>query len=89
MNNIQVKALDNHTFQVNVDATQPSVHQVYLTSEYAQLLSNGRIDSASLVRASFAFLLDRETNTSILRTFDLAVIERYFPEYRTKIKEYF
>jgi hypothetical protein len=35
-----------------------------------------------LVRASFAFLLEREPRTSILRSFDLPVIERYFPEYR-------
>lgn len=88
MQHIEVKALENHAFQVHVHAAQPTVHQVYLTPEYAQLLSNERIDYSNLVRASFAFLLDREANTSILRTFDLAVIERYFPEYRAKIKEY-
>ncbi len=38
-------------------------------------------DVADLVRRSFAFLLAREPNTSILREFDLGVIERYFPEY--------
>lgn len=34
-----------------------------------------------LVRRSFDFLLAREPATSILRSFDLSVIERYFPEY--------
>jgi hypothetical protein len=34
-----------------------------------------------LVRASFAFLLEREPRTSILRSFELPVIGRYFPEY--------
>src|SRR5439155_312918 len=34
-----------------------------------------------LVRRSFVFLLEREPATSILRTFDLSVISRYFPEY--------
>lgn len=34
-----------------------------------------------LVSRSFAFLLDREPPSSILRKFDLATIERYFPEY--------
>jgi hypothetical protein len=33
------------------------------------------------VRRSFDFLLEREPPSSILRTFDLAVIGRYFPEY--------
>jgi len=41
-----------------------------------------------LVTASFQFLLDRESNTSILRSFDLSVIERYFPEYPKAINRY-
>ena len=39
----------------------------------------GNVDD--LVRRSFEFLLEREPATSILRTFDLSVIERYFPEF--------
>ena len=38
-------------------------------------------DVEDLVRRSFDFLLEREPPTSILRRFDLAVIQRYFPEY--------
>ena len=34
-----------------------------------------------LVRRSFEFLLQREPAGSILRRFDLAVIQRYFPEF--------
>lgn len=34
-----------------------------------------------LVRRSFEFLLDREPAGSILRRFNLPVIETYFPEY--------
>ena len=34
-----------------------------------------------LLKASFAFLLEREPKESILRRFELPVIERYFPEY--------
>lgn len=34
-----------------------------------------------LVRRSFEFLLDREPAGSILRRFNLSVIETYFPEY--------
>jgi hypothetical protein len=39
-----------------------------------------------LVEKSFNFLLERESNTSILRRFDLQIIERYFPEYKKTIK---
>lgn len=40
-----------------------------------------------LVLRSFDFLLERESASSILRTFDLSVIERYFPEYNRIIKK--
>ena len=43
-------------------------------------------DVADLVRRSFEFLLEREPASSILRTFDLAVIQRYFPEFDTVMK---
>lgn len=35
----------------------------------------------ALLEASFRFLLEREPKESILRRFDLAVIEQYFPDY--------
>lgn len=38
-------------------------------------------DVEDLVRRSFEFLLEREPASSILRRFDLSVIESYFPEY--------
>ena len=38
-------------------------------------------DVEDLVRRTFEFLLEREPPSSILRSFDLSVIENYFPEY--------
>jgi hypothetical protein len=40
-----------------------------------------------LSRNRLRFLLAREANTSILRSFELGVIGRYFPEYEPTIKE--
>jgi len=40
-----------------------------------------------LLKASFEFLLEREPKESILRRFDLPVIERYFPEFPRKIRD--
>ncbi|MFL5681505.1 MAG: hypothetical protein ACJ77B_12990 [Chloroflexota bacterium] len=50
-----------------------------------------RLDAAAsepddLVRRSFEFLLAREPRESILRSFDLPVIGRYFPEYEREIR---
>ena len=36
--------------------------------------------------ASFAFLLAREPREAILRSFELPVIERYFPGYEVAIR---
>ena len=41
----------------------------------------------NLLRASFQFLLECEPKESILRTFDLSVIERYFPEFPRIIRQ--
>jgi hypothetical protein len=38
-----------------------------------------------LVEASFRFLLEREPKESILRSFELGAIERYFPDYAATI----
>ena len=40
---------------------------------------------ARLVEESIDFLLEREPRSSILGTFDVAVISEYFPEYRAEI----
>ncbi len=45
----------------------------------------GATDAAELVRRSFAFLLEREPHTSILREFRITEIERYFPDFRETI----
>ncbi len=42
-------------------------------------------DPYDLVRRSFEFLLAREPKESILRSFGLSVIGRYFPEYEREI----
>jgi hypothetical protein len=42
-------------------------------------------DPCPLVRRSFEFLLAREPKESILRSFGLSIIARYFPEYEREI----
>ena len=43
-------------------------------------------EPSALVRRSFEFLLAREPKESILSTFGLSVIGRYFPEYEREIR---
>jgi hypothetical protein len=46
----------------------------------------GFADMDRLVRETFAFLLEREPRTSILRAFDLSDVSRYFPDYPSAIR---
>jgi len=48
-------------------------------------LCEGR-SAEELLRESFLFLLERESNTSILTSFDLPLIGRYFPDYEQEIR---
>lgn len=61
-------------------------HRVRASRTDLARLAPGASDPEDLVRASFAFLLEREPKDSILREFDLIVIGRYFPEYEREIE---
>jgi hypothetical protein len=58
-----------------------STHKVRVHAADLNRLDPGATDPDQLVKASFAFLLEREAPGSILRSFDLTDIARYFPEY--------
>lgn len=81
-----IEARDERTFQVTVQGPHPTRHTVVVDADYATRITGGRLSSAELVRRSFEFLLEREPNTSILRSFELPVIAHYFPEYETTIR---
>lgn len=62
-------------------------YAVTLDKEYWQELTDGKYDAAELVRRSFGFLLSREPKESILRSFDLRIIRKYFPDFETEIRK--
>jgi len=84
---ITVEEIDDRTFKVTVKGRTTTTHTVGVDPSYHEKLTGGRVSAEKLVEKSFEFLLERESNTSILRTFDLPVIGRYFPEYENTIRE--
>ena len=60
-------------------------HEVSVPTGFAASLGCGDVAPGELVRASFAFLLEREPATSILREFSLDIISQYFPSYPAEI----
>jgi hypothetical protein len=87
MSAIKVLVIDESRYQVTVVAASTTTHDVAVDQHYALKLTAGKISTAQLVEKSFEFMLARESNTSILRSFNLSVIVRYFPEYENEIKQ--
>ncbi len=85
MTEIKVTEIDEITYEVVVLAGSTTTHEINVDKAYAQKLTAGKISTAELVKKSFEFLLERESNNSILRRFDLSVIGHYFPEYEHEI----
>jgi len=75
---------DGWSCQVSVESQgQRSQHSVTVTRADLERWGRGteEPDVEDLVRRSFEFLLEREPPSSILASFQLSVIRRYFPEY--------
>ncbi len=85
MAQIEVTKQGPETFAVTVIAANTTVHTVTLKNDYYQKLTGGKVPHEKLIEKSFEFLLERESNTSILSRFDLPVIARYFPEFEDRI----
>ena len=86
MPTIEVSDAGEGTFEVVVRDRAETRHRVSVDPAYADRIAPA-LKHPELVRRSFEFLLEREPNTSILSSFDLPVIARYFPEYERLIGE--
>ncbi len=94
MAEIKIKEIGSDTtemaFQVEVvEGGSSTSHRVTLDREYCESLTEGKVVPPRLVEVSFIFLLERESKESILNTFNLSVIPRYFAEYEREIRRYF
>ncbi|HEY4113834.1 MAG TPA: hypothetical protein VGM17_07205 [Rhizomicrobium sp.] len=75
-------------FQVTVlERDTQTRHQVRLAPSFHQRIA-GRMPPEAVIEAAFRFLLDREPRESILPTFDISVISRYFPEFDRELPRY-
>ena len=85
---ISIKELSNNKYEITVNRKLITKHTVLLTNEYYDSLTKKKISKKKLLKYSFQFLLDRESNTSILSFFELKIISKYFPEYENVIKNF-
>lgn len=85
---ISLEQLSQEQWLVTVADRNTTQHRVRVEAADVRRLGQGRFSARELLEASFRFLLEREPNTSILNSFDLTVISRYFPEYEAEISKY-
>jgi hypothetical protein len=77
---------DGWTCEVVVaDEAGRSQHTVRVGPEDLARLDPTATEPTDLVHRSFGFLLRHEAKESIMSSFDLPVISRYFPDYESEI----
>jgi len=84
---ITIESINQNSFKVTVNKESTTEHLVLLNDNFYQSITNGKITKKDLIIKSFEFLLLRESNQSILKEFNLEVINQYFPEYNNVIKK--
>ena len=84
---ITIESINQNSFKVTVNKESTTEHLVLLNDNFYQSITNGKITKKDLIIKSIEFLLLRESNQSILKEFNLEVINQYFPEYNNEIKK--
>ena len=75
-------------FTVKVTNDVSTSHTVTVTDKSLTDLTNNNVTKTQLLEFSFDFLLKRESNTSILSSFDINVISKYFSDYNDEIRRW-
>ena len=80
---------DPMVFNVVVsDSAGSTKHRVTLTEASYQKLTGGKITPDECVEAAFKFLLERESKSDILPSFDINVINMSFPSFEREFPSY-
>ena len=85
---ISIKKLSDDVFEVIVTKTSKTTHTVKVTDQSLTDLTDDNATKAQLLKFSFTFLLEREPNTSILSSFDIEVISKYFSNYKDEVRRW-
>ena len=85
---VSIKKLSDDVFEVTVAKTSTTTHTVTVTDQSLSDLSDSNVTKTQLLEFSFRFLLEREPNTSILSSFDISVISRYFSDYKDEVRRW-
>ena len=85
---ISIIKQSDDVFIVKVTNEASTSHTVTVTDQSLADLTNNNVSKTQLLQFSFDFLLKREPNTSILSSFDINVISRYFSDYGDEVRRW-
>ena len=70
------------------DSAGSTQHRVTLSDATYQRLTGGKKDPKSCVESAFKFLLERQSKSDILPSFDINVINMSFPSFEKEFPNY-
>ena len=80
---------DPMVFRVVVhDANGETQHRVRMTQATYRKLTDGKVSPTDSITAVFEYLLEREPKEEILPSFDITVIQMYFPSFEEDFPAY-
>ena len=85
---ISIEKQTDDVFVITVADGMTTTHTVTVTDQSLTDLADNNVTKTQLLEFSFNFLLDREPNTSILSSFDIDVISKYFPDYIDEVRRW-
>jgi hypothetical protein len=84
---IRIQPMAEHEYAVDVtEGTTQTRHRVVVPTDLLDDLGLAGADEETVVRESFAFLLDREPATSIYEEFPLDTVASRFPEFADELR---
>ena len=85
---ISIEKRNDNVFEVTVAGSVTTTHTVTVTDQSLTDLTDNNATKTQLLEFSFNFLLDREPNTSILSSFDINVISKYFSDFGAEVRRW-
>ena len=85
---VSIKKLSDDVFEVTVAKTSTTTHTVTITDQRLNDLTDNNVTKTQLLKFPFRFLLEREPNTSILSSFDINLISKYFSDYNGEVRRW-
>jgi hypothetical protein len=82
---ISVSMVEANTYEVVVAGENETRHRVHMSQDYYRELSGGTVTHEWVLVQAFQFLLEKESNTQILREFDLQALNQYFADFEENL----